>query len=150
MSARLMMVVLMAMICFTCVAWGASPREILFDDDVLTAAYKDIENMRYDELRSFGHFLSECTDALTDNSYITHLCDAALANYRLEFGGHQRPLDQMLSALDITRAALKSGEKVGRSDHSLFARYMTVRERIETVVTLRFTELRETPPSARP
>jgi hypothetical protein len=50
MSARLMMVVLMAMICFTCVAWGASPREILFDDDVLTAAYKDIENMRYDEL----------------------------------------------------------------------------------------------------
>src|SRR5207248_1225401 len=81
-------------------------KSIYFSDKVLHDAMVDISSMGTSELRSFSHYIAECSDeGITDTAQ--HACNAAETAYDLEFsqfvgGNPVRSLDQFI----IARSAL--------------------------------------------
>jgi hypothetical protein len=71
------------------------PRATLYNDTVMRRALADIAQMPEPELRSFTHYLAECTDQGGDVA--KHACASAQTAYEVEFG-RKRALDDMINA----------------------------------------------------
>jgi hypothetical protein len=125
------------------VATGASaqsPKEIIFNENVLSAAVKDIMEMKRDELGALSRYLAHCDDSLSTNDVILHDCSVVRQTYEIEFA-NGRYIDKLLGAIRIASELLKRDTKNEHAD--LLLRYVDVQTKLRRIMNVRFGELRQ-------
>ena len=116
-----------------------SPKAILESDTAVREAGLNIAKMDYTELSLLAHYLGECSEALSKEPLIHHLCWAARLRYRIEYGA-DRPIDRLIHALMVAAELLSNDTTNQHKD--LMLRYIEVGNLVEMFVGVRFAELR--------
>jgi hypothetical protein len=141
-----------AAIGFAHAAHAQSPRQALFDDDVLMHSIREIGVMSRDELGPFADTLAACGAAAQSKEQRTRdRCATVLARYRMEWDS-RRAVDLLLLALDHTATYTRMMDGIAAANSKertelleLVKRSANIRGDLADAATERFAEIRQAP-----